>query len=167
MNKKRIDLTGKKFGKWNVIKFAYISDKHVYYWKCICGCGKKKSVNGWLLRSGKSKSCGCSGSRYKKGYLTTHGMTNTKIFKRWQTMLSRCSNPKFPGYHNYGGRGIAVSKRWLKFENFYKDMGDPPKGYWIERVNNNKGYSKGNCKWATPSEQALNKRKKLELIKQI
>jgi len=73
-------------------------------------------------------------------------------------MIQRCTNPKCRRYKDYGGRGITVCTRWLKFENFYADMGECPPGMTLERKDNNKGYYKANCRWATNKEQGNNKR---------
>jgi hypothetical protein len=73
-------------------------------------------------------------------------------------MLSRCTNPKIKGWKNYGGRGIKVCDEWLKFENFYADMGDPPKRLSLDRINNDGGYEKSNCWWADWRQQNHNKR---------
>lgn len=101
----------------------------------------------------KAKSCGCL-----KGNLK-HGMSGTKTYASWAQMKTRCLNINASGYKYYGSRGIKVCKRWLKFENFYADMGDKPTpSHSIERRNNNGDYEPGNCKWATISEQNNNKR---------
>lgn len=73
-------------------------------------------------------------------------------------MLARCYNPNNHAYSDYGGRGIVVDESWHTFENFYTDMGVAPEGLSLDRINNNKGYSKENCRWATPKEQGNNKR---------
>lgn len=87
-----------------------------------------------------------------------HGMYKTKEFRCWCSMIERCSNPNCKDFKNYGGRGIFVCDSWKNFINFYNDMGDIPKGLTIERKDNNKGYSKDNCKWATRLEQIHSKR---------
>lgn len=88
----------------------------------------------------------------------THGMSRTAIYRRWADMLTRARNPNYKQAKDYSERGISVCERWLSFENFYADMGDPPTGYSIERKNNDLGYSPENCHWAPKKAQARNTR---------
>lgn len=87
-----------------------------------------------------------------------HGKYRTKVYYTWANMLDRCNNKHNPGYRWYGGRGITVCEEWRVFINFYKDMGDAPKGLTLDRLDSNKGYYKENCRWATIKQQARNKR---------
>jgi hypothetical protein len=94
--------------------------------------------------------------------MKTHGYASRgpkpPTYQSWCDMKRRCLDPLRQGYENYGGRGIKVCERWLFFGNFLQDMGECPKGLTLERIDNNKGYYKDNCKWATRAEQSRNKR---------
>lgn len=156
------DLTGQKFGKLTVIGFAGVKNKN-YQWVCCCDCGKTKNILAAHLKSGGTVSCGCFMIERIKEAKTKHGQAKkgevSPTYSCWLCMLARCNNPKNKSFLNYGGRGITVCERWYSFENFLADMGDrPDKGYSLERKENDKGYYKDNCKWATPKEQSNNQR---------
>ncbi len=155
-DKRFIDLTGKKFAHLIVLSFdgrhACPSSNSVFYWKCRCDCGQTKSVSGFHLTSGHTTSCGCQKGRF------SHRLSYTKVYGIWSTMKQRCGNPKSTEYHKYGARGIRVCERWLQFENFYADMGDPPKAHSIDRRDNDGNYEPGNCRWATRITQQNNMR---------
>ncbi|MDN8081144.1 hypothetical protein QZN30_17415 [Burkholderia multivorans] len=121
----------------------------------ICDCGDVRDYVMAMLRSGKTKSCGC----FAIDSLTKHGhaRTNTPTYRSWTAMKSRCDPDH--GKPEYAGSGISVCLRWLEsFENFLADMGERPKGTTLDRFPNGSGnYEPGNCRWATPSEQANNR----------
>lgn len=82
----------------------------------------------------------------------------TPGYTAWRDMIQRCKNPKLSNYHLYGGQGIKVCDKWLKFDNFLEDMGEKPSGMTLDRTNNDGNYEPGNCRWATPKEQSRNRR---------
>ncbi len=90
---------------------------------------------------------------------TKHGMYGSPEYKTWQGMKQRCYNKSFQQYADYGGRGITVCERWMSFENFLEDMSKRPEGMSLDRIDNEKGYSKENCRWTTEYEQKRNTRR--------
>lgn len=154
---KKIELMGRKFGRLTVVELSDRIGRRS--WVCACECGNKIIVTAGHLSSGHSRSCGCLSKDVKPA--TTHGMSGTREYYTWGGMIQRCTNPDYHNYHFYGGRGITVCDEWRNsFEVFYKDMGPRPKNTSLDRVKNGLGYSKDNCRWATPAEQCANRREK-------
>lgn len=163
-----IDLTGQQFAYLNVIeKTNNRASTGSVMWKCLCKCGKECEIRSTSLRDGTTKSCGCHFLEVarKKGLAKkTHGMTGTRAYSIWTNMKNRCFSEKNKKYKDYGGRGITVCNRWKSsFTNFFTDMGPPPEGYSIERIDVNGNYEPSNCKWATMKEQQNNRRNNLIL----
>jgi hypothetical protein len=160
---KILDMAGQKFGRLTVIEFSRKNVHRHAYWVCECECGNKVDVNASHLKSGHTRSCGCFNFKsfsLKRTKHKPHGMSGSPEHKTWRGMIKRCTNPNAINYKNYGGRGITVCDRWLNsFENFYADMGEKPsKSHSIDRLNNNLGYSKDNCRWSVQIDQQRNRR---------
>ena len=154
-----MDMLDRVFGRLTVTAFSHKNGAGRIHWRCLCACGSVCTVSGTNLRIGATVSCGCA----RKGAHSTHGLSGTLAYASWISMIHRCENPKRTKYECHGGRGITVCKRWHKFENFYADMGERAAGLTLERKNNDKGYSKSNCVWASRKVQAQNRRNSVNL----
>jgi hypothetical protein len=159
------DIIGKKFGVLKVLSHAYYDGKHHYYFVECNNCNQSIIVNRNNLLNRRTKSCGCLKKtnkiikrRYKHGYSNINGK-RTPVYGSWFNMKQRCLNHNNPAYKNYGGRGITVCERWMKFKNFLEDMGERPEGKTLDRIDNDGNYEPSNCKWSTPKEQANNTKK--------
>lgn len=164
---KFIDLNGKIFDKLTILNRVKNSKSGNAQWLCLCECGNNKFISGSDIIKGKTKSCGCIRKETTTKRNLKHGhskrQNSSSIYMIWANIIQRCTNPKHIGYKNYGGRGIIVCDRWNpkrggSFENFLEDMGERPLGLTIDRINNDKGYHKSNCRWRTIKEQSRNKR---------
>jgi len=159
---KRMNITsGDRFQRWTIIKEVESrrtpSGSPQRQFLCKCDCGTERVVILTRLTQG-SNSCGCYKKIRTAETFTKHGMCKTPEYRTWCHMIGRCTNPKDKNYKDYGGRGINVCEEWREFENFYKDMGDRPKGMSLERKDNSEDYNPENCTWASFKKQMRNRR---------
>jgi hypothetical protein len=159
-----LELIGQSFGRLTVCERAPNRPSGKSRWICLCECGVEIVIDSRNLRSGRSRSCGCI--RIEKlaamnGDGATHGMHGSPTYITWRSMIGRCETPSNASFENYGGRGIAVCRRWREsFPDFLADMGVRPEGKTLDRIDNERGYEPDNCRWATASEQMRNRRAK-------
>ena len=154
----------KKYNRLTIVKTTQKMSNRGWnetYAECVCECGNKKELLLSTVKAGIIKSCGCLQRDRLKEVATKHGESRrgkrTLTYNSWSSLRDRCNNKNSKDNKTYIERGIKVCKRWNKYENFLKDMGKrPSKEYSIDRIDNNKGYFKENCKWSTFTEQMNN-----------
>lgn len=132
-------------------------DGHIK-WLCACLCGDVSEYIATRVRYNRVSQCKKCASKASGEKNKTHGMRNTSTYSTWVAIKNRCQNKNSKDFNFYGAKGITVCKDWSdSFEQFYLDMGEKPRGASIDRIDNNQGYFKENCKWSTHSEQQKNK----------
>lgn len=158
-----IDLTGQRFGRWEVLKKAPPGRKGSAYWVCKCDCGTIRDVCGQQLRKGNSKSCGCLHYEQFADSFRTHGKTKTRLYNIWSSMRERCYCKTASAYKYYGGKGIGICEEWQDYSAFEKwalENGYDPTAKshqcTIDRIDSSKGYSPDNCRWVDSTVQSNN-----------
>ena len=157
------DLKGLVFDRLTVLEQKGLNARRRSLWLCRCSCGKEKIVESDCLIRGNTKSCGCLAlEKRKQASYVKHGFTRKGqthwLYWRWSNIKRRCLDPNNKDFARYGGRGIKICSRWLKFENFVADMENSYKeGLQIDRIDNNGDYSLANCRWTTSAENNRNK----------
>ncbi|WP_449461315.1 AP2 domain-containing protein [Streptococcus suis] len=133
--------------------------RKLYKFKCLL-CEVEKIMEGMAVKNGYSKSCGCLSILRSKERATKHNMSGTKAHRAWKGMKQRCYNPNYYKFDRYGGRGIVVCDEWIdSFEQFYKDMGEPPTSkHQLDRIDNDGNYCAKNCRWVLPNENSNNRK---------
>lgn len=162
------DLTGQRFGRLTVLGVDDKNSKKTYY-SCLCDCGNVKTVRSDSLTCGAIRSCGCLKKEQDRKNLEaahTHKQSGTRLYMTWQGIKGRCYNPHDTRYSRYGGRGIKVCDEWKhSFQNFYEWA--YASGYsdelTIDRIDNDKDYCPGNCRWATQQQQARNRSTNIDI----
>lgn len=156
------DLTGQK--RLTALHPAGKNKQKAFLWRCSCACGCECIVEGRNLSAGRTRSCGCLDreAHQNRPNRTTHGMYGSRLYRIWKKMKSRCHNPNDPDYKAYGAKGIFVCESWrTDFQVFYEWA--MSHGYTddlsIDRIDNDKGYSPDNCRWATALEQMHNQKR--------
>lgn len=150
----------KRFGRLVVVADGGRNSNGSCRWHVRCDCGVEKCVDGYHVRAGNIRSCGCLNRELTAERNRTHGYCTIAplAYASWKGMLSRCLDPQNPAYKHYGGRGIVICKAWKDFLAFYGDMGERAPSLSLDRIDGDKGYEPSNCRWSTLQEQNQNRK---------
>ncbi len=161
MHPRAKDLRTKRFGRLVVIAESGRAKDRKILWECTCDCGKSTIVRSNKLLGGRTRSCGCLVVDVNRTAHFVHGhkIAQTRTYRSWRAMLARCRRPQAHNFKWYGGQGVIVCDQWQEFVAFLSDMGERPLGTSIDRIDPCGNYEPSNCRWATPLQQANNKRK--------
>jgi DNA-directed RNA polymerase subunit RPC12/RpoP len=151
-----VDRTGQRFGAIVVTGRLQHEKGKPWLWRYMCDCGKTGTADSSNLK--RKTSCPDCSTKRINAKNTSHGLTDTWLFRRWRSMLRRCYDPSCPRFERYGGRGIAVHPRWHDVSLFVLDLPScPGRQYQLDRIDNNKDYEPGNVKWSLPKDNARNR----------
>lgn len=164
---KVINLLGRRFGSWLVVGTNFRGASNQTMWPCRCDCGTERNIQGQALRAGTTHSCGCKKLERCVAHGTKHGGCGTRTYNSWTAMKQRCNGTNSSARKWYVPRGIKFCERWNNFANFLEDMGEAPPGMSLDRINNDGNYEPGNCRWATPVQQAQNRRPPVKRKKKL
>jgi hypothetical protein len=163
LNKPPYLTTGQVFERLTVLEDVRTCNDNA---RCRCQCGTEVTVKASRVKLGGTKSCGC----LKREQNTSHGFCGHPLYFLWNGIIDRCTDPKHSSWFNYGGRGITVCDRWLDpwafAEDIQRDLGPKPKGWSLDRIDNELGYFAGNVRWADRKTQKINQRTLRKLTRQ-
>lgn len=148
---KRVAMVGQKYGR------LLVEAEEGAYARALCDCGITGVYKRSNLLAGYTQSCGCLRNERIRATNSKHGLRQTRTYRIWCAMKSRCDDPTRANYRYYGGRGITYCARWQDFAAFYTDMGECPEGKELDRIDNNGDYTPENCRWVTHAENMQNR----------
>lgn len=159
------DLTGQRYGRLTVIKKIGTSNTGHLIWECVCDCGKTIEAEGYLLKRGSVRSCGCLRVEVTASRVTTHGNSNTRLYRIWQSIKQRCENPNDGNYIHYGASGVCLCDEWHNFVNFrdWALQNGYAKDLSIDRIDTYGNYEPSNCRWVTAKVQNNNKKVNVDI----